>query len=56
MVARLLLGSVLRFKKCVATLPKFTLYCSYTNKLGAVLRGAALNYSSLNGIKNAQIY
>lgn len=56
MVARLLLGPVLRLKKCVATLPKFTLYCSYTNKLGAVLRGAALNYSSLNGIKNAQIY
>ena len=53
MVARLLLGSVLRFKKCVATLPKFTLYCSYTNKLGAVLRDTAVNYSSLNGIKNA---
>ena len=56
MVVLLLVGPVSLFEKCVATSPEFTLYCSYTNKLGAVSLDAALNYSSANGIKNAQIY
>ena len=32
--------TVLRLEKCVATLLRFILYCSYANELGALLLGS----------------